>query len=261
MPDYVAATNAPMAATRIGIDRKLISQADASVQKRLEAAIGALETAGCTRVDIEIDNWQELDHLAQLVQLTEAAALHARFLRHRVDDYGPQVRTRVEFGHFVSGHDYQTAVRARGTILQKLLDDVYSRYFPRLRERHGQAAGLLSGGEQQMLAIGRALMASPKLLMLDEPSLGLSPILVIEIFEIIKRINQETGAAILVVEQNAQVALDCADFGYIMELGRVVMADDCDALRGNPDVQEFYLGVKEGGIRGQRRWRRRKTWR
>ena len=126
VPDYVAATNAPLMATRIGVDRKLISQADASVQKRMEAALGAFAAAGCDRVDIEIDNWQELDHLAQLVQLTEAATLHAKFLRHRVDDYGPQVRTRVEFGHFVSGHDYLTAMRARGTMLQKLLDDVYA---------------------------------------------------------------------------------------------------------------------------------------
>ncbi len=140
------------------------------------------------------------------------------------------------------------------------LDKVYD-YFPRLRERTDQAAGLLSGGEQQMLAIGRALMARPRLLLLDEPSLGLSPILVKEIFEIIKRINQETGAAVLVVEQNARIALDCADFGYIMELGRIVMDGDCASLRDNPDIQEFYLGVKEGGIRGSRRWRRRKTWR
>ncbi len=140
------------------------------------------------------------------------------------------------------------------------LDKVYD-YFPRLRERTDQAAGLLSGGEQQMLAIGRALMARPRLLLLDEPSLGLSPILVKEIFEIIKRINRETGAAVLVVEQNARIALDCADFGYIMELGRIVMDGDCASLRDNPDIQEFYLGVKEGGIRGSRRWRRRKTWR
>lgn len=134
-------------------------------------------------------------------------------------------------------------------------------YFPRLKERHDQAAGLLSGGEQQMLAIGRALMGRPKLLLLDEPSLGLSPLLVAEIFAIIRRINSELGTTVLVVEQNAKVALDHADFGYVMELGRVALSDSCENLRDNEDVREFYLGIKEGGIRGKRRWRRRKTWR
>ena len=112
-----------------------------------------------------------------------------------------------------------------------------------------------------MLAIGRALMARPKLLLLDEPSLGLSPLLVTEIFRIIERINQERGTTVLLVEQNARIALSYADFGYILELGRVAMADECTALRESPDVKEFYLGIKEGGIRGKRRWRRRKTWR
>lgn len=140
------------------------------------------------------------------------------------------------------------------------LETVYG-YFPRLAERRGQSAGLLSGGEQQMLAIGRALMARPRLLLLDEPSLGLSPLLVQEIFGIVQRINAELGTTILVVEQNARVALTYAHFGYIMELGRIALADTCEKLHDNPDVREFYLGVKEGGIRGKRRWRRRKTWR
>ena len=140
------------------------------------------------------------------------------------------------------------------------LETVYG-YFPRLAERRGQSAGLLSGGEQQMLAIGRALMARPRLLLLDEPSLGLSPLLVQEIFGIVQRINKELGTTILVVEQNARAALTYAHFGYIMELGRIALADTCEKLHDNPDVQEFYLGVKEGGIRGKRRWRRRKTWR
>jgi len=134
-------------------------------------------------------------------------------------------------------------------------------YFPRLKERHKQPAGLLSGGEQQMVAIGRALMARPKLLLLDEPSLGLSPLLVQEIFAIIRRINADLGTTVLVVEQNAKAALDASDFGYIMELGRIVLSDDSAKLRANEDVREFYLGIKEGGIRGKRRWRRRKTWR
>ncbi len=140
------------------------------------------------------------------------------------------------------------------------LERVYA-YFPRLKERQAQPAGQLSGGEQQMLAISRALMNRPKLLLLDEPSLGLSPLLVKEIFGIIKRINRETGAAILLVEQNARMALETAHFGYVLEVGRVVMSDACERLMKSKDIQEFYLGAKEGGARGQRRWKRKKTWR
>ena len=134
-------------------------------------------------------------------------------------------------------------------------------YFPILAERRKQAAGTLSGGQQQMLAIGRGLMARPKLMLLDEPSLGLSPLLVKEIFTIIRRLNREQGVTMMLVEQNAKVALEVADYGYVMELGRLVMADDSKKLLQSKDVQEFYLGVQGDTQRGQKRWKQRKTWR
>ena len=138
---------------------------------------------------------------------------------------------------------------------------VYS-YFPILKERMNQAAGTLSGGQQQMLAIGRGLMAKPRLMLLDEPSLGLSPLLTEEIFEIIRRLNKEQNVTMMLVEQNAAVALSVADYGYVMELGRIVMADDANTLANSKDVQEFYLGISdEESQRGQRRWKQRKTWR
>jgi len=134
-------------------------------------------------------------------------------------------------------------------------------YFPILRERAKQEAGLLSGGQQQMLAIGRALLSRPKLMMMDEPSLGLSPLLTQEIFRIIGRINQEQGTAILLVEQNANMALEVGHHGYVLEVGRIVMEDTCQRLAQNKDVQEFYLGMKAQGVRGQRRWKKKKQWR
>ncbi len=137
-------------------------------------------------------------------------------------------------------------------------------YFPRLRERRKKLAGYLSGGEQQMLAISRALMARPKLVMLDEPSLGLAPLLVAEIFRILRRINEEEKTTLLVVEQNARVALGIAHYGYVMEGGRIVLDGDPAKLAANEDVKEFYLG---GGVGEERRtfknlksYRRRKRW-
>jgi branched-chain amino acid transport system ATP-binding protein len=134
-------------------------------------------------------------------------------------------------------------------------------YFPILRERAAQDAGLLSGGQQQMLAISRAIMAAPQLILLDEPSLGLSPRLTKEIFEIVVRINRERGTSMLLVEQNANMALNAADFGYVLENGRIVMQDACAVLREKDDIKEFYLGMKETGVRGERRWKKKKTWR
>jgi branched-chain amino acid transport system ATP-binding protein len=136
-------------------------------------------------------------------------------------------------------------------------------YFPSLKERSAMRAGYLSGGEQQMLAIGRALMAEPTLLMLDEPSLGLAPKLVKEIFDIIKRLNRELGTTVLLVEQNARRALEIAEHGFIMESGRIVLDGPAAELADNPDVREFYLGLSETGRRSYRdvkHYRRRKRW-
>jgi branched-chain amino acid transport system ATP-binding protein len=140
------------------------------------------------------------------------------------------------------------------------LEAVYG-YFPILRTRAEQDAGQLSGGQQQMLAISRGLMGRPELMLLDEPSLGLAPRLIREIFDIVVRINRERGTTILLVEQNANVALNVASYGYILEVWHIVMEDSCERLREKEDVKEFYLGMKEAGVRGTRRWKKRKTWR
>jgi len=147
--------------------------------------------------------------------------------------------------------------------VKKDLQLVYD-YFPKLRQLRSRTAGYLSGGEQQMLAIGRALMARPKLMLLDEPSLGLAPLLVREIFDIIRRINENEGTTILLVEQNANIALSIAHYGYIMENGRIVLEGQVDKLKKNEDVQEFYLGLTEVGKRKSYRdikhYKRRKRW-
>ena len=146
--------------------------------------------------------------------------------------------------------------------LKRDLDLVYS-YFPRLKERHASLAGYTSGGEQQMTAIGRALMAQPKMILLDEPSMGLAPQLVEEIFEIVRNLNQKESVSFLLAEQNTMVALRFADYGYILENGRVVMDGEAASLRENEDVKEFYLGLSSGGrknFRDTKFYRRRKRW-
>ncbi len=154
------------------------------------------------------------------------------------------------------------SITGKGNAKQDL-ERMYS-YFPRLEQLRNRQAGYCSGGEQQMLAIGRALMAHPQMLLLDEPSLGIAPLLVKEIFELVKRINVEMGVTVMVVEQNANVALSHADYGYIMESGRIVLEGTAAELKDNPDVKEFYLGVTEGGGRKSYRdvksYKRRKRW-
>ncbi|MEM7497819.1 MAG: ABC transporter ATP-binding protein [Pseudomonadota bacterium] len=152
-------------------------------------------------------------------------------------------------------HDGRGAVNAD-------LEMVYS-YFPRLQERRRSQAGYTSGGEQQMTAIGRALMSRPKTILLDEPSMGLAPQLVEQIFEIVKSVNENEGVTFLLAEQNTNVALRYAHYGYILESGRVVMDGPAASLRENPDVKEFYLGMAEEGrksFRDVRSYRRRKRW-
>jgi branched-chain amino acid transport system ATP-binding protein len=146
--------------------------------------------------------------------------------------------------------------------IRRDLDLVYS-YFPRIAERKNSLAGYTSGGEQQMCALGRALMSKPKMILLDEPSMGLAPQIVEEIFEIVKRLNQQEGVSFLLAEQNTNMALKYAAYGYILESGRVVLDGEAKALRENEDVKEFYLGVGESGrrsFRNVKHYKRRKRW-
>ncbi|HEV2958190.1 MAG TPA: ABC transporter ATP-binding protein [Xanthobacteraceae bacterium] len=152
--------------------------------------------------------------------------------------------------------------RDGGAAVRRDLDLVYS-YFPRLRERRNSLAGYTSGGEQQMCAIGRALMSRPKMILLDEPSMGLAPQIVEEIFEIVHRLNEKEGVSFLLAEQNANMALKYARYGYILENGRIVMDGEAKALRENEDVKEFYLGIAEGkrkSFRNAKHYKRRKRW-
>ena len=150
----------------------------------------------------------------------------------------------------------------RGAIANGL--EMVYQYFPRLKERRAVVAGFVSGGEQQMTVIGRALMAGPKLLLLDEPSMGLAPLLIKEIFQILTRLNEKEGIPILLVEQNAKLALSVARYAYVLETGRVVMDGDSEKLRENPDIRDFYLGLTDLGTRKSFRaikhYKRRKRW-
>jgi branched-chain amino acid transport system ATP-binding protein len=169
------------------------------------------------------------------------------------------------FQHLTVEENLLTGAYTRGYMgsgVKESLEKVYS-YFPRLKERRGSQAGYTSGGEQQMTAIGRALMAQPQMILLDEPSMGLAPQLVEEIFEIVRDLNKKEGVSFLLAEQNTNIALRYADYGYILENGRVVMDGEAKSLADNEDVKEFYLGFSSGGRRSFRdvkSYRRRKRW-
>jgi branched-chain amino acid transport system ATP-binding protein len=169
------------------------------------------------------------------------------------------------FGHLSVEDNLITGAYARpikNAQVRQELERIYD-YFPRLKTRRTSLAGYTSGGEQQMVAIGRAMMAKPSMLLLDEPSMGLAPQIVAEIFEIVRELNQKEGVSILLAEQNTNVALKYADYGYILESGRVMMDGTAKELAENADVKEFYLGVSNEGrksFRDMKSYRRRKRW-
>ena len=198
-----------------------------------------------------------------------------RFQGERVDQLTPNelvkrglsqvMEGRHCFGHLTIEENLLTGAYTRSLSRAELKDslDAVYQYFPRLKERRGSQAGYTSGGEQQMCAIGRALMAKPSMILLDEPSMGIAPQIVEEIFDIVKDLNHKEGVSFLLAEQNTTVALRYADFGYILENGRVVMEGEAKELANNEDVKEFYLGVSSAGrksFRDMKFYRRRKRW-
>ena len=203
-------------------------------------------TAGSVEFNgVRIDQWEPAD----VVKLGIAQVMEGR----RVFEHLTAAENLIAGAH----------TRRDASQIKQDIELVYT-YFPSLKERIGVRAGYLSGGEQQMLSIGRGLMSRPKLMLLDEPSLGLAPMLVEEIFEIVQRLNQQEGMTVLLVEQNATLALTIAHYGYIMENGRIVLDGPASTLRNNADIKEFYLGLSEVGVRKSYRdvkhYRRRKRW-
>jgi len=173
------------------------------------------------------------------------------------------IEGRRVFDHLTVEENLLVGGHLRPTGLKERLDMVF-KYFPRLKERRNVIAGFVSGGEQQMCVIGRAMMAMPRLMLLDEPSMGLAPLLIKEIFEIIQRLNKQEGIPILLVEQNVKLALTVAPHAYVMENGRIVMDDTSEKLKENPDIRDFYLGLTDVGgrksFRDVKHYKRRKRW-
>ena len=200
---------------------------------------------------------------------------HIDYHGERIDQLSPSILVKKGliqvmegrhcFGHLTIEENLLTGAYTRGDgnkAIERDLEMVYS-YFPRLKVRRKSQAGYTSGGEQQMTAIGRALMSKPDTILLDEPSMGLAPQLVEEIFEIVHKLNKDTGVSFLIAEQNTNMALRYADYGYILENGRIVMDGPAEKLRENSDVKEFYLGLGAGGrmsFRDTKHYRRRKRW-
>jgi len=194
------------------------------------------------------------------------------FLGQEIQKQDPDKVARMGIAHVPEGREVFPLLTVQDNLMmgaygrtdkRNIKDDletVYG-YFPVLRERLKQKSGFLSGGQQQMLVLGRAIMARPKLMLLDEPSLGLSPLFVQDIFGIIRRLNKEQQMTMLLVEQNANMALKNGHYGYVLETGRIVMEDTCENLMASDDIKEFYMGIKDEGVRGKRRWKKRKTWR
>jgi branched-chain amino acid transport system ATP-binding protein len=218
----------------------------------LKAISGLLKTeeGEVTDGSVEFDG-EIIDHMEaeEIVKRGISQVMEGRMVFEHLT-----VDENLEAGHYV---------RRSQTNLNAEREIVFS-YFPALKDLRHQVSGYLSGGEQQMLVIGRALMAKPKLFLLDEPSMGLAPMIVEEIFNIITRINQEQGASMLLVEQNAVAALSIAQHGYVMENGKIVLDGPADKLMDNPDVREFYLGLSELGAKKKysevKHYKRRKRW-
>ncbi len=209
-------------------------------------------------------------------QLGEVTRGNIEFDGHRIDNMSAEEIVRLGivqvhegrplFGHLTVEENLRTGALFRGASSAEVrtgIEEVYH-FFPRLREFRNRTSGYLSGGEQQMVVIGRALMAKPKLMLLDEPSLGLAPMLVQNIFDIVQQINKESGVSILLVEQNANVALKKANYAYVMENGRIVLDGSAEQLSENADIKEFYLGLSQVGERKSYRdvkhYKRRKRW-
>jgi len=218
----------------------------------LKAISGLLKTEEGEVTDGSIEfGGKRIDHIEpeQRVSMGISQVMEGRMVFEHLT-----VDENLEAGHYV---------RRRESSLNSERDMVFS-YFPRLKDLRRQVSGYLSGGEQQMLVIARALMARPKLFLLDEPSMGLAPIIVEEIFDIVKRIKEEQGASVLLVEQNAVAALSIADHGYVMENGKIVLDGPASKLMDNPDVKEFYLGLSELGEKKKysevKHYKRRKRW-